>query len=95
MRGAAQVANLPILSEIDYLEAHATGTKVGDKIEGSAIANLHQNRVTPLKVASVKSNIGHMECASFSASLFKVLIMFRYRKFIPMSENFTMMKPEI
>ena len=68
MREAAKKAGIK-LSDIDFVEAHATGTKVGDKLECNAIANTHKERgvstnekshVKPLLVASVKSNIGHI-----------------------------------
>ncbi|KAG1525528.1 hypothetical protein G6F50_018451 [Rhizopus delemar] len=52
---------------IDYLEAHGTGTAVGDPIETRAIgAALAQQRSkdAPLPIGSVKSNLGHLEAAA-------------------------------
>lgn len=47
-------------SSLAYLEAHSTGTKVGDPEECAAIDNIFcKNRTKPLPVGSVKSNIGH------------------------------------
>ncbi|MDE2678763.1 MAG: SDR family NAD(P)-dependent oxidoreductase [Gemmatimonadota bacterium] len=76
--------------DFDYIEAHATGTVVGDRIEGNAIAEAFGGveRDVPLRVASVKSNVGHLEAAAFSAALLKVVLMMQRRTFAPISRNF-------
>ena len=76
--------------EFDYVEAHATGTVVGDRIEGNAIAEAFGGpaREVPLRVASVKSNVGHLESAAFSCALLKVVLMMQRRTFAPISKNF-------
>jgi acyl transferase domain-containing protein/NADPH:quinone reductase-like Zn-dependent oxidoreductase/NAD(P)-dependent dehydrogenase (short-subunit alcohol dehydrogenase family)/acyl carrier protein len=67
-----------------YLEAHGTGTPVGDPIEASAIAEaLARHRSTPLPIGSVKSNIGHLEAASGMAGVLKVLLAFQRREAPP------------
>ncbi len=83
--------------EIDYVEAHATGTVVGDRIEGNAISEAfgYTNREFPLRIASVKSNVGHMEAASFHCGLLKVLMMMQRRMFVPTSKTFLVPNPEI
>ncbi len=83
--------------EIDYLEAHATGTVVGDRIEGNAISEAFSNskRNESLRISSVKSNIGHLEPAAFNASLLKVILMMQRRTFAPISQNFLEPNPEI
>ena len=83
--------------EFDYVEAHATGTAVGDPIEGNAIAEAFGGfeREVPLRVSSVKSNIGHMEAAAFHCALLKVVLMMRRRTFAPASKSFRMPNPEI
>ena len=83
--------------EFDYIEAHATGTAVGDPIEGNAIAEAYggPERAVPLRVSSVKSNVGHMEAAAFHCALLKVVLMMRRRTFAPTSKNFQMPNPEI
>jgi len=84
-------------AEFHYLEAHATGTVVGDRIEGNAIAETFRGRApdNPLKIASVKSNIGHLEAAAFHASLLKIILMIKHRTFAPISKNFLVPNPEI
>lgn len=84
-------------TEIDYVEAHATGTVVGDRIEGNAISEAFEfsNRDAPLRIASVKSNVGHMEAASFHCGLLKVLMMMQRRTFAPNSKTFMVPNPEI
>ena len=63
--------------EVDYLEAHGTGTEVGDPIELNAAAAIYgQGRAetNPLLVGSVKTNVGHLEPAAGVAGLMKVLL---------------------
>ncbi|MFC4159114.1 amino acid adenylation domain-containing protein [Chitinimonas lacunae] len=64
-------------ADIDYLEAHGTGTPIGDPIELEALAEVLQrdgSRQTPLPIGSVKSQIGHLEAAAGIASLCKVVL---------------------
>ncbi|MYD86032.1 MAG: acyltransferase domain-containing protein, partial [Acidobacteria bacterium] len=83
--------------DFDYIEAHATGTVVGDRIEGNAITEAlgGVDRQAPLRISSVKSNVGHMEAAAFHCALLKVILMLRYRTFAPTSRNFLAPNPEI
>lgn len=96
MRAACSRAGL-FPREVDYLEAHATGTRVGDRIEGNAIGQVFggPGREVPLRVASVKSNVGHMEAAAFGCALLKVLLMFEHRTYAPVSTHFTVPNPDI
>jgi phthiocerol/phenolphthiocerol synthesis type-I polyketide synthase C len=67
-------------AEIDYLEAHGTGTAVGDPIETRAIgAALGSARPQPLPIGSVKSNLGHLETAAGMAGLVKALLTIEHR----------------
>jgi fatty acid synthase len=62
-------------SELSFLEAHGTGTQVGDPQEAEAIDEaLAKKRDKPLLVGSVKSSIGHTEPASGVCSIIKTLI---------------------
>ncbi|XP_060865504.1 fatty acid synthase-like [Metopolophium dirhodum] len=66
-------ANLS-LNDVHYIEAHGTGTGVGDKQELNAISDVFcVGRETPLLVGSVKSNMGHAEPVSGLVSIAKVL----------------------
>lgn len=61
--------------DVHYIEAHGTGTRVGDPEELNAIDKVMcKNRKTPLKVGSIKANVGHTEPASGIVSLTKAII---------------------
>ena len=58
--------------ELAFVEAHGTGTQAGDPVEALAIGQaLGRRRGKPLPMGSVKSNVGHLECASGMVSLLK------------------------
>ncbi|MYD51220.1 MAG: SDR family NAD(P)-dependent oxidoreductase [Dehalococcoidia bacterium] len=64
-------------SEVDYLEAHATGSQLGDPIELNAAASVYgkgRDAERPLLVGSVKSNIGHIESAAGIAAFIKTVL---------------------
>ena len=64
-------------TEIDYIETHGTGTKVGDPAEVRGILFAYEKYRTkekPIVISSNKSNLGHMECNSGMASIFKVIL---------------------
>src|SRR6185437_8948925 len=64
-------------SDVVYLEAHGTGTSLGDPIEvGAAAGALGAGRALdrPLLLGSVKANIGHLEAAAGIAGLIKVVL---------------------
>ena len=64
-------------AQIDYLETHGTGTKVGDPIELRAIRNVYSpGRAAdqPLFIGSVKTNFGHLETAAGVAGTIKVIL---------------------
>lgn len=72
-------------SDIDYLEAHGTGTIVGDSVEFNAIQHVHQglhSKEKPLIIGALKSNIGHGIASSGIASLIKVICALWYEKFL-------------
>jgi len=83
--------------EIDYLEAHGTGTAVGDPIEthaiGQALGQVRE-RQRPLPIGSVKSNMGHLEAASGVAGLVKALYCLRHRE-IPATIGIKTLNPRI
>ena len=73
------------------------GTVVGDRIEGNAISEAFGScdRDEPLRISSVKSNLGHLEAAAFHASLLKIILMMERRTFAPISKNFFEPNPDI
>ncbi len=61
--------------DIQYAEAHGTGTAVGDPIEVNALGSLLKDREgEPCVIGSVKSNVGHMESAAGMAGLMKTVL---------------------
>ncbi len=64
---------------LDYIEAHGTGTPLGDPIEVMAIARvLCQARQHPLYIGSVKTNVGHLDAAAGVAGLMKVVLSLQH-----------------
>ncbi|WP_455872390.1 beta-ketoacyl synthase N-terminal-like domain-containing protein [Serratia proteamaculans] len=71
---------------VNYIEAHGTGTKLGDPIELDALSEVFSKKDTNKNycaLASVKSNIGHTSGAAGVASLQKVLLSMKHRKLAP------------
>ena len=60
-------------AQISFIEAHGTGTLLGDMIEAKALAHAHRSRRdTPCAIGSIKGNLGHTEGAAGIAGLIKV-----------------------
>ncbi len=79
---------------IDYIEAHGTGTSVGDPIEVSALSTVFNGLKNPLLLGSVKTNIGHLEAAAGIAGILKTLLAFK-NEAIPSLINFKRLNPLI
>lgn len=73
--------------DVDYIEAHGTGTSLGDPIEINALGEVFNSNNSKLKVGSVKTNIGHLEACSGLASVIKVILAMQ-NNMIPASLHF-------
>ena len=91
----AQAAVEP--AEVDYLEAHGTGTRLGDPIELNAAAAAYgrgRKAEQPLLIGSVKTNFGHLEAAAGVAGLIKAVLSMS-RGVIPPHLNFRDPNPHV
>ena len=83
--------------EIQYIEAHGTGTPLGDPIEIQALtrafSETNQTHHSCL-IGSVKSNIGHLDAAAGIAGLIKVVLSLQHQQ-IPASLHFEQPNPKI
>ncbi len=71
---------------VDYIEAHGTGTKLGDAVELQALgAVIGENRPPEdyCAIGSVKTNIGHAETAAGIAGLIKTALALKYQAIPP------------
>ncbi len=70
--------------QVDYIEAHGTGTSLGDPIEVNALCSVFgKQRDQPLLIGSVKTNIGHLEAAAGMAGLIKIILALQHQEIPP------------
>ncbi|MEU0501977.1 polyketide synthase Pks13 [Nocardia sp. NPDC005998] len=77
-------------STVDYIEAHGTGTPIGDPIEADALGRVvgrGRDDDRPALLGSAKSNFGHLESGAGAASLAKVIMAFQHNV-LPPSINY-------
>lgn len=87
---------------VDYVEAHGTGTRLGDPIEVQALsaafraAGFDESKSARGKcaLASLKSNVGHLEEAAGVAGLIKTVLALKHRR-LPASLNFAVPNTQI
>ncbi|WP_313916887.1 SDR family NAD(P)-dependent oxidoreductase, partial [Tahibacter sp.] len=82
---------------VSYIEAHGTGTQLGDPIEVAALTAAFRKDTADLgfcAIGSLKSNIGHAESAAGIAGLTKVLLQMRHRQLVP-SLHVEVLNPQI
>ena len=84
--------------DVDYFEAHGTGTAIGDVVEATSIADTYTRGATnparKLKVGSVKSNLNHTESTSGLAGLIKVALMIKKKRLVP-TVNVAVVNPKL
>lgn len=82
--------------DLEYIEAHGTGTAVGDPIETGAIGAVLSRDAErqPCVIGSVKTNIGHLEAASGIAGIIKTALVLYHGK-IPPNLHFEQPNPDI
>ncbi|WP_151481141.1 type I polyketide synthase [Streptomyces albicerus] len=84
-------------AEVRYVELHGTGTRAGDPVEASALAEVYgdgRDAGQPLLVGSVKTNIGHLDAAAGVVGLIKTALSVRHG-LLPASLNYETPNPDI
>ncbi len=83
-------------ADIDYIEAHGTGTHLGDPIEFTALDRIYggAERQVPCTIGAVKGNVGHTAEAAGAIGLIKAALAVE-RGFIPANANFDRLNPHI
>ncbi len=82
---------------ISYVETHGTGTPVGDPLEIKALTQAFRretDRTGYCAIASLKSNVGHLDAAAGIAGLIKTVLALKHRQ-LPPSLNFQTPNPQI
>ncbi|MFE3022063.1 type I polyketide synthase, partial [Streptomyces sp. NPDC059256] len=82
--------------DVQYVELHGTGTKVGDPVEAASVgASVGASRSDgPVHVGSAKTNVGHLEGAAGIVGLIKTALCVKHRA-IPASLNYSTPNPRI
>ena len=90
-------------NEVSYIEAHGTGTPLGDPIEINGLKRAWQALARHFKmdlqtrhcgIGTVKTNIGHLEGSAGIAGLIKILLAFKH-KTLPALKHFKVVNPKI
>lgn len=71
---------------IGYIEAHGTGTELGDPVEISGLTNAFKDynvENESCSIGSIKTNIGHLEAAAGIVGVQKVLLMMKHTQLVP------------
>ncbi|MFK0229425.1 SDR family NAD(P)-dependent oxidoreductase [Streptomyces sp. NPDC090303] len=85
------------LEHAQYVEIHGSGTRVGDPIEAAALGAVFsssRSSENPLRLGSVKTNIGHLEGAAGIAGLVKTILCLTERELVP-TLNYQTPNPQI
>jgi acyl transferase domain-containing protein/tryptophanase/acyl carrier protein len=82
---ALEQANIDARS-VGYIEAHGTGTALGDPVEITGLSNAFKSYAVENQtcaIGSIKSNIGHLEAAAGVVSVCKALLQMKHRQLVP------------
>jgi len=82
---------------VSYIEAHGTGTALGDVVEVTALTNAFRSQTSDTgfcALGSVKTNIGHLDAAAGVAGLIKAILALEHR-LIPPTLHFTTPNPKL
>ena len=79
---------------VNYIEAHGTGTVLGDPIEFEALTATYGRGDAPCALGAVKTNLGHLEAAAGVAGFIKAVLVLE-RGQIPPNLNFSRWNPAI
>jgi amino acid adenylation domain-containing protein len=85
------------MASASYIEAHGTGTRLGDPIEVQALTKAFRaetERTQRIPMGSVKTNVGHLDVAAGIAGLIKTVLALKHRQ-VPPSLHFSEPNPEI
>ena len=95
---AMAIANADVRADtIGYIEAHGTGTIIGDPIEVEALTRAFRFGTEAkgfCAIGSIKANLGHLDAAAGVAGLIKVALMLKHKRMVP-SINYLQANPEI
>ncbi|MCT7982348.1 acyltransferase domain-containing protein [Laspinema sp. A4] len=99
---AEAIAQAQALAEVDpetitYIEAHGTGTPLGDPIEIAALTEVfsrYTDKTGFCAIGSVKTNIGHLDTAAGIAGLIKTVLALKHQQ-IPPSLHFQQPNPQL
>ena len=85
IRQALQNAKLEP-NDVGYIEAHGTGTSLGDPIELGSMSDVFshgRDQMDPLWIGSIKTNIGHLEAAAGIAGIMKLILALQHEEIPP------------
>ncbi|NSC19717.1 acyltransferase domain-containing protein [Streptomyces albus subsp. chlorinus] len=83
--------------DVDYIEAHGTGTPTGDPVEAGALSTVlgqHRSASDPCLIGSAKTNIGHLEAGAGVAGIIKTVLALQH-ELIPASRLSTAPDPRL
>ncbi|MFB6456399.1 SDR family NAD(P)-dependent oxidoreductase [Chitinophaga sp. Hz27] len=81
-------------ASISYIEAHGTGTALGDPVEMEQLVKIYGQQGNPCYVGAVKANIGHLEAGAGIAGIIKSVLILQHGK-VPPQPHLQELNPRI